>query len=53
MELAREKGIEMIMINTNKYLTQEDIEEKIKKCDLLFNNSTENISMEIIKTIEE
>ena len=52
-ELAKEKGIEIVMINTDKYLTEEDIEEKIKKCDILFNNSTENISMELVKTIEE
>jgi RimK family alpha-L-glutamate ligase len=52
-ESAKKKGVELIMINTNKYLTEEDIEEKIARCDILFNNSTEDISMEITKTIEE
>ncbi|MDD5012529.1 MAG: ATP-grasp domain-containing protein [Candidatus Nanoarchaeia archaeon] len=52
-EVAKEKGINLIMINTNKYLTEEDIEEDVKKCDLFFNNSTEDISMELTKTIEE
>jgi RimK family alpha-L-glutamate ligase len=52
-KLAKEKGINLIPINTDKYLTEEGIEEDVKKCNLFFNNSTEDISMEIIKTIEE
>jgi len=53
IELAKKKGINLILINTNKYLTEEDMEEDVKKCDLFFNNSTEDISMEFVKTLEE
>jgi RimK family alpha-L-glutamate ligase len=53
IELAKEKGIDLVLINTDKYLTEKDIEEKVKNCKIIFNNSTENISMEVIKTIEE
>jgi len=51
--VAKEKGINLVPVNTDKYLTEGDIEEKVKKCNLFFNNSTENISIEITKTIEE
>lgn len=51
-KLAKEKGIDLVPINTDKYLTEDNLEEDVKKCALFFNNSTENISMEIIKTIE-
>lgn len=53
LELSKQKGIDLVMINTDKYLTEKDIEEKVKPCDIFFNNSTENISMEVVKTIEE
>lgn len=53
LELAEKKNIELIMINTSKDLREEDLEKQIKKCDLVFNNSAEEFSMEIAKTIEE
>jgi [lysine-biosynthesis-protein LysW]--L-2-aminoadipate ligase len=53
MKVAREKGIDLVMINTAKDLNEEELEEKIKKCDILFNNSAEDFAVEIVKTIEE
>jgi RimK family alpha-L-glutamate ligase len=52
LELAEKKNIELIMINTAKDI-EEEIEDKIKKCDIIFNNSAEEFSTEIAKTIEE
>jgi glutathione synthase/RimK-type ligase-like ATP-grasp enzyme len=53
LESAKKKNIELVMINTSKDLTEEALENKIKKCRILFNNSAEEFSTEIVKTIEE
>jgi len=53
MKVAKEKNIDLIMINTAKDLNEKELEEKIKKCDILFNNSAEDFAVEIVKTIEE
>jgi len=53
LELAKKKGINLVMINTAKDLAEEELEEKVKRCDILFNNSAEEFALEIVKTIEE
>jgi len=35
-ELAKEKNIDLVMINTNKLLTEKDIEYDVDKCDPFF-----------------
>lgn len=53
LELAKKKGINLIMINTAKDLDEEELKEKIKKAEIFFNNSAEDFALEIVKTIEE
>jgi len=55
LEIARKKGVNLVMINTAKDLEEEgeEFKEKIKKCDIFFNNSAEDFALEIVKTIEE
>jgi glutathione synthase/RimK-type ligase-like ATP-grasp enzyme len=53
IKVAKEKNIDLVMINTSKNLNEEELEEKIKKCDIFFNNSAEDFALEIVKTIEE
>ncbi len=53
LELAKKKNIELIMINTDKYLKEEELEEKIKQCDIFFNNGGDIFSQELAKQIEE
>jgi RimK family alpha-L-glutamate ligase len=53
LKVAKEKNIDLVMINSNKDLSEEEIEKDIKKCDIFFNNSAEDFSFEIAKTIEE
>jgi len=53
LELAGSRGINLVMINTSKDISEEDLKEKAKKCDLFFNNSAEEFSTEIVKTLEE
>jgi RimK family alpha-L-glutamate ligase len=53
LDLSKKKNIDLIMINTAKNLSEQDIEEYIKKCDVFFDNSAEDFAFEIAKTIEE
>lgn len=53
LELAKKKNINLVLLNTSKDLKEEELEEKIKKCDIFYNNSAEDFSLEIVKTIEE
>ncbi len=53
LKIAKDKNIDLVMINTAKDLAEEELEAKIKKCDIFFNNSAEDFALEIVKTIEE
>lgn len=53
LKIAKDKNVNLIMINTAKELDEEELEKKINECNIFFNNSAENFSMEIVKTIEE
>jgi [lysine-biosynthesis-protein LysW]--L-2-aminoadipate ligase len=53
LKLSKKRGIKLVMINTAKDLDEDELKEKIRNCNLIFNNSAEDLSMEIAKTIEE
>jgi [lysine-biosynthesis-protein LysW]---L-2-aminoadipate ligase len=53
IKIAKKKGINLILINAYKGLTEDELKEEIKSCDVIFDNSAENASLEIAKTIEE
>ena len=53
IKLAKKKNISLIFFNIYKDFNELDIRKKIKKCDIIFNNSAEPFAVEIIKTIEE
>ncbi len=53
MKAAKEKNVDLVMINTAKDLDEEELEKKTRKCDIFFNNSAEDLALEIVKTIEE
>jgi RimK family alpha-L-glutamate ligase len=52
INLAKKKKIKLVMINSAKRIDEEEIEEKIKDCKVIFNNTAENLGVEIAKTIE-
>jgi len=52
IKLAKKKKIELVMFNIYKKITEAELEEKAKKCDIIFNNSAEEFAYEIIKTLE-
>ena len=52
LKVAEKKKIKLVMINTAKDLRDDKLQEKIKQCDIFFNNSAEEFSLEIAKMIE-
>lgn len=53
LEEAKKKNVELIMINTAKDLNEDELKNKIKDCDIILDNSAENSSLEIAKTVEQ
>ncbi len=53
MKLARQKNIELVMFNMFKKFDENEFEHKIKKCDLVYNNTAEDFVIESVKTVEE
>jgi glutathione synthase/RimK-type ligase-like ATP-grasp enzyme len=53
LEIAKKKGINLLMINSAKDLEEDKLGEKIKNCNIFFNNSAEDFALEAVKTIEE
>ena len=52
IELSQNKDIDLILINIAKDIEEDKLEEKAKKCDIIFNNSGDEFAYEIIKTLE-
>lgn len=53
LEAAEKKNIDMVMINLSKKFNEEEFEKEIKKCDVVYNNTSEGFVLEPLKTIEE
>jgi len=51
-KVAKKKNVKLVMINTAKDLVDAEIQKEIKECDIFFNNSAEDFSLEIAKMIE-
>ena len=50
---AKKKNINLILFNAGKKIEDEEIEERARKCDIIFNNSAEEFAIELVKTFEE
>jgi glutathione synthase/RimK-type ligase-like ATP-grasp enzyme len=53
IKLSKKKNVEMIFLDFLRDLDKKELKEKIKKCDIIYNNSAEDFSLEFEKTIEE
>jgi glutathione synthase/RimK-type ligase-like ATP-grasp enzyme len=53
LKISKKKGVKLVMINAYKDLSEDELKDKIKDCDIIYNNSAENEALEIVKTIEE
>ena len=53
IKVAKKKGIELVFFNIEDELNEREIEEKAKRCKLIYNNSEDLLALELIKTFEE
>ena len=53
LDIAKEKNIELVILNTATDMSEGEIEEKATSCDLIFNNTAGEIALEVAKTLEE
>ena len=53
LEQAKKKDIQIRLINLSKKLDLNKLKGIVKKCDLVYNTTAEDYSIEIVKTIEE
>ena len=53
LKVAKKKNIDLIMINTSKDVGLKELEEKINKCDIIYNSTAIEFAVEFKKTIEE
>ena len=51
--LAKKKKVELVMFNIFKDIEEKEFEEKLKKCDIIFNNTAVDYAIEIVKSMEE
>jgi glutathione synthase/RimK-type ligase-like ATP-grasp enzyme len=52
LKIAKRKKINLVMINVFKEMDRKKIEEKIKNCQIIYNNTAEDFGIELAKTIE-
>ena len=53
LEVAKEKKIKLVLFNVSKEISEKETEEKIRLCDLVFNNTAGYLALELVKNIEE
>jgi len=52
LKVAKDKDIELVMINVSENMSVNELEEKIKQCDIVFNNTAGALAQEIVKMAE-
>lgn len=52
-KLAKDKNVEVVFFNTSEIIDEKELEDKIKRCDIIYNASAEDSTIEFEKTIEE
>lgn len=53
IKIAKQKNIELIMINISSDFSEDIIRNKLKDCKIVYCNTAEPFAIEIIKTLEE
>ncbi len=53
LKVAKKKNIQLVMINISKEVGLEELENKVKDCDIVYNNTALEFAIEYKKTIEE
>jgi len=53
LKSAKKKKINLVLFNLTEELSEDEIEKRAKKCDLIFNNTAGYLALELVKTLEE
>jgi glutathione synthase/RimK-type ligase-like ATP-grasp enzyme len=53
IKVAKKNNIKLIMINLFEDISEEELEEKLRECKVVYNNTAEEFAIEYVKTIEE
>lgn len=53
IKVAKKNNVGLVMFNISKDIDEEELERKAKRCDIIFNNSAEQIANEVVKTLEK
>jgi RimK family alpha-L-glutamate ligase len=53
LKLAKEKNLEIVMMNLSQKVDEREFEDKIKKCDFVYNTASDDFVIEFLKTAEE
>ena len=53
LEEAKKKGIKVFLLNIFKRIDEKKLKRFAKKCDIIYNSTGEDFSIEIVKTFEE
>jgi ribosomal protein S6--L-glutamate ligase len=52
-KVAKKKNMEPVLISTTNWFDEKDLREQINLCDIIYNSSAEDFTIETEKTIEE
>ncbi|MEK6945701.1 MAG: ATP-grasp domain-containing protein [Nanoarchaeota archaeon] len=52
LKIAKDKNVEVVFFDLTKDLDIKELKDRLKKCDIVYNNSAEDFSIEFEKTIE-
>jgi RimK family alpha-L-glutamate ligase len=53
IKLGKIKKIEIVMINISKKMNEQQLRKETENCNVIYNTSAEDFSVEIVKTLEE
>ena len=53
LKVSKKKNVNLILFNLAEDIDKDEIENKAKKCSLIFNNTASYYAIELVKTLEE
>jgi len=53
IKVAKKKGIELVFFNLEEEINEAEMEDKIKRCSVIYNNTEDLLGLELVKTFEE
>jgi RimK family alpha-L-glutamate ligase len=53
LELGKKKDLQIVLMNISKKMDMNKLKRNFKRCDVIYNTTAEDYSIEVVKTIEE